>query len=477
MPNQAETNRVSVAFSEETEGQWAETPSSPTMAKLAYTGDTLGHTKETVISANIRSDRRREFLARVNETAEGDINFELRELTFDQLIAAALAAHIRVVSYNISDVTVATADDSYTTVAGNFVAAGVVVGMWIRVAGFTDPANNGVFKVLTVTTTKITVDSNLVDEAAGDSVTFSAKMIRDNTIGALVSAQNGTDVAASATDNSYNSPSDFNFLTLGFKIGMSITVAGYVNGENNGTHVVKAVTATKLTVFETLVTESAPADVDMTHVTPTVYPSKRSFLFEKEYEDLGQFISFRGCRINTMTLNVSSQAIITGTFSVLGKNGVPASISVAGSKSASAQKDSMVAVDVTAITEGGAALTTALPSLELTVNNNARALPAIGNIGAIGINLGGMDLTGNVTAYFEDLTLLNKFVNHTSTSLVFHSVDAAGARVIVTFPRVYYSSGNPTEPGVDQDVLLPLDFTAVNDVTVGYAMQIDLIIP
>lgn len=50
-----------------------------------------------------------------------------------------------------------------------------VAGEWIRVAGFATGANNGLFKVVSATATKVVVTGSLSDESAGESVTIRRK--------------------------------------------------------------------------------------------------------------------------------------------------------------------------------------------------------------------------------------------------------------------------------------------------------------
>ena len=180
MPN-SDTNTTSMWFSEET--VWNETPATPTMNELQRVSDTFQHQKNTVVPATIRSDRLQEDIINVGAQGSGGFAFELRHTQYDDLIAAMIgSAGFTTATITATDISAATADDSFNTVGGDFVAAGFVVGMWIKVAGFTGAgvtADNGYFKVLTVTTTKITVDANLVDDAAGESVTITAKMARN----------------------------------------------------------------------------------------------------------------------------------------------------------------------------------------------------------------------------------------------------------------------------------------------------------
>jgi len=70
-----------------------------------------------------------------------------------------------------SDLSAATVDDSFNSTTTDL--SGLAAGNYIKVAGFTNAANNDWHKVsATSTTTKITVGENLVDEAAGGSITL-----------------------------------------------------------------------------------------------------------------------------------------------------------------------------------------------------------------------------------------------------------------------------------------------------------------
>jgi hypothetical protein len=69
-------------------------------------------------------------------------------------------------------------------------------------------------------------------------------------------------------------------------------------------------------------------------------------------------------------------------------------------------------------------------------------------------------VTGSVTAYFENTTLMDKFVNETTSALQFTLTDALGNDYIVLLPKVKYNSGNPevSGPGV---ITLTLDFVSL----------------
>ena len=71
-------------------------------------------------------------------------------------------------------------------------------------------------------------------------------------------------------------------------------------------------------------------------------------------------------------------------------------------------------------------------------------------------------VNGSITAYFEDSTLIDKFINETSSSLSFTLTDAAGNDYLFELPNVKYNSGNP-EVGGAGAVTVSLDFVALYD--------------
>lgn len=381
----SDTNTTSLYFSEET--AWNEVPTTPTMAELQRVSDTFQHQKNTVVPATIRTDRLQEDIINVGAQGSGGFAFELRHTQYDLLIAAMMgAASFTVAAITATDISASTADDSFNTAAGNFVTAGVVVGMWIKVAGFTGAGivtDNGYFKVITVTTTKIVVDANLVDDAAGESVTITGKM-----------ARNGI--------------------------------------------------------------------------------TKRSFLFEKRFTDVTLFQQMRGMRPSTMSLEVRASQIITGNMEFMGAQGLYLGTSVAGSSVAAASNPAFDAsANVFEIIEGGSALTTPLQSFSITINGNAGVQPAIANNYPIGVRYGTLEMSGTVVAYFSSITLLNKFVNHTPSSMVLKLRDGNGKAVIFSFFRLFFAEGQTPVQGQNQDVFVTLPFRASYDGVSGFGMQYD----
>lgn len=291
----------------------------------------------------------------------------------------------------------------------------------------------------------------------------------------------GTDTGAGALgDHQYNSTTQLVTAPAGTFTGVVPGVVVKVAGaaaNNNGYHTVTAVAGDGSTV--TLAAGSLGTTEDSIASTITWAFLKngttaRSWTLEKEYNDITQFQSFTGMRVNTFNLEMATQAIVTGGFEFLGKASSIASATVGtGSPTVSQTNDVMNAMsNITAITEGGTSIT-GVQSLSLNVNNNLRAQNQIGSTAAAGVGTGRFEVTGDLVAYFQDATLINKYINNTSTSINVTLQDASGKRYLVALPNVKYSGGEVVVGGANQDVLVNLTYQAIMDSTDSITMVIN----
>ncbi len=100
-----------------------------------------------------------------------------------------------------------------------------------------------------------------------------------------------------------------------------------------------------------------------------------------------------------------------------------------------------------------------------TMDNGLRAKNAIGSTGAFGMGLGRVNLTGTLTTYFGDETMLLKLKNNTPSGATVAFRDSANAKAEVwDIPRLKYNSGFPEVSGIDTDLTTPLGFQALRDI-------------
>jgi hypothetical protein len=185
----ATANRASLRFIEEV--TFGQTPATPAFNELRYTGESLNYNIENVVSDEIRSDRMTSDLVQVSADASGDVNVEISYDAYDAFLAAVMASDWgTVLAVSEIDISATTGTNIFNTVAGDFVADGVVVGQWIEVRGFTNDAINGYYRVASVTASDITTANAIpASEAAGNTITMGGSMIRNGVVEKSFSVQ------------------------------------------------------------------------------------------------------------------------------------------------------------------------------------------------------------------------------------------------------------------------------------------------
>lgn len=196
----------------------------------------------------------------------------------------------------------------------------------------------------------------------------------------------------------------------------------------------------------------------------------RSFTIERHHEDIGKYIRSTGCSFNTMSLSVAPNSMVTGSFGVIGKDLTTSAAAISGAtysaETTTAPFDSFTG----SITEGGSAIAV-VTALELNIDNGMESQYVIGDATTLQPPLAKSTVTGSVTAYFEDTTLIDKFINETASSMQFTLTDAAGNDYIFDLPNIKYNSGNP-EVGGPGAITVTLDFIALYDSSTGSQLKI-----
>lgn len=277
--------------------------------------------------------------------------------------------------------------------------------------------------------------------------------------------------AAIGNNQALNAPAS---TWVNFTVGGWVRVSG-ATGANNGVFQVFSITSTVLTIINPAGVLQANAD-GATVITKWIRTgtTKKSFLIEKAFNDIAQFIYYRGMRVSTWAMNVEAEQIITGSFGFMGARAVAQGATISGSIVPAAGLSVCGATsNVGTLQENATALTTKIKSVKFNLNANPRSLTAVANKYPIGINYGSFEITGTIEAYFEDLVLYNKFINHNDSSLTVEIKSPEDDRTIITIKNLKFTNAEPVGAGLNQDVMVALDFTAKRDTVSGSMMQVD----
>jgi hypothetical protein len=188
---------------------------------------------------------------------------------------------------------------------------------------------------------------------------------------------------------------------------------------------------------------------------------RRSFTIERDFGDIGEYLRYVGCEVNSFNLTVAPNAIVTATFSIIGADQDSLNTAVAGATYATAQGGCPFDSFSGAILEGGSPIGI-VTSVDLTLENSIEPNFVVGSAITAGNTIGRSNVTGSITAYFENTNLLNKFINEVSTSIEFDLVNESGDKLSFALPNVKYGSGQPDVSG-DGSVTISLDFQALYD--------------
>jgi hypothetical protein len=206
-------------------------------------------------------------------------------------------------------------------------------------------------------------------------------------------------------------------------------------------------------------------ETDNTIVTGT---TEKSFTLQKHFSDIGQYHVFSGCIVNTWSVSVQPNAIVTSTFNIMGEDmttSTSPTLAGATAKSAYSPMDSFTG----ALSEGGSAISI-ITGIDFSIANNIATLPVIGSKYTAGLVDGRATITGTVNAYFANSILLAKFLNETESSLQFSVSD--GTRSMQFYmPRIKYSGGDVPTSG-EGPITMSMPFQALYDSVTGYSLRI-----
>lgn len=125
--------------------------------------------------------------------------------------------------------------------------------------------------------------------------------------------------------------------------------------------------------------------------------------------------------------------------------------------------------DITALQEGGTGITQ-VTALTLDSNQNTRMLKSIGTLGPGAAALGIYRLTGTLTAYFQDKSLLDKFLNATTSSIQVQIGTGANKLYVLLIPKVQYTKATVVAGAINTDLMVSMTWTALKDTVTTQAM-------
>ncbi|MEQ8308003.1 MAG: phage tail tube protein [Hoeflea sp.] len=211
---------------------------------------------------------------------------------------------------------------------------------------------------------------------------------------------------------------------------------------------------------------------DVADITP------QSFTLEQSFNDVDKHFIQSGMRAGSFSLEVTTGSIVTGAINFMGKETLPLTSTQLGAApytplESTATEVMNATTNVGNLTKNGEVLSTAVESLTLEGDASLRNQNAVGFKFARGIGTGRFNLTGSLTAYFEDMVMYNHFINHDTISIGFDFKDQDANVYYWTIPALKITSDPIAPGGIDQDVKEEMEWSALRDPATACMLQID----
>ena len=196
--------------------------------------------------------------------------------------------------------------------------------------------------------------------------------------------------------------------------------------------------------------------------------TQKSFTLEKTFEagSTDQYHRFTGAVADSLSLAIQAGQIVTGSFGFLAKGASTAQAAIGSSSYTAANANPTInaaanfaSLAITGVT--GPELT----ALNLEISNNLRQQQVIGSIDPRGLGTGRFEVTGDLTAYFENEELYDIFIAGGAADLTFELGGASDKKYEFVIGNLKFETGEVVAGGNDQDILVNMTFRGLFDGT------------
>ena len=166
--------------------------------------------------------------------------------------------------------------------------------------------------------------------------------------------------------------------------------------------------------------------------------TNKFFTIEDQATDMTQYRAFKGMTVNSMSVSIVPDQMAQATFNMLGRDMTQLTTSASGS-APTADAGYEPYDSFGAMLEGGSSLGI-VTSLDFTVDNSRANVPVIGTPLSAAVDFGNAVITGTMTVRYQNKTLIDKFLNETTSSIAVTVDDGTGANSLqFVFPSVKYN--------------------------------------
>ena len=197
------------------------------------------------------------------------------------------------------------------------------------------------------------------------------------------------------------------------------------------------------------------------------------FLTLEDYAtDIGQSRLFTGCSVSTMGISIAPNQMVTTTFGIVGKDMAISTSAKTVATAGAAQPFDAYSGDLAIGNVGNSSSVAIVTGIDFTLTNSFAPTFVVGDDTTPSLEYGRAEIEGSFTAYFEDASLINRFINETESEISVSVNDPTGANEYTfLFPRVKINSA---DVGVDgpSSRMVNLSFVALRDDTEETSLSI-----
>ena len=193
----------------------------------------------------------------------------------------------------------------------------------------------------------------------------------------------------------------------------------------------------------------------------TVGTSQQFLTIEDGALDITQFRQFTGCGVSSMSISIAPNQMVDTTFSIVGQDLTQTATTLDATPTAPSGGEPFDSYSGS-ISDGGSPIAI-VTSLDFSITNELAPTFTVGSSTTPQLEFGRAIVEGTVSAYYEDASLINKFLNETESAIqVVVDDPTSGSAYTFDFPKVKYNGADV--PVADpQSRIVTLPFVALYD--------------
>ena len=217
--------------------------------------------------------------------------------------------------------------------------------------------------------------------------------------------------------------------------------------------------------------ESAMLNTWSTNVLK-VGTTPKFFSIEDYAADIDQARLFAGMSVSTMAISLAPNQMVTTTFGMVGKNMTIGQTQKTQTAASGAAPFDAYSGDIAIGNVASSSAVAIVTGLDFTLNNSFAPTFVIGDDSAPSLEYGRAEVEGTMSVYFENDSLINRFLNETESEISVSVNDPTGVNAYTfLFPRVKINSADVGVDGPTSRVI-KMSFVSLFDTTQATNLKI-----